>query len=97
LTASSSGGTTNFEVDRQAAGFLAEANTNTLAVAQAAAPEARVVCVDNDPRQRRRVRPLLRRPRARRPGITPTDHGGRDEPEDSSIVVPFHAAVARKP
>jgi hypothetical protein len=85
------GGTTNFEVDRGAAGFLAEAiggydvasahvkgnrsflvravhrlvdegirqfldvgtgvpnDTNTLAVAQAAAPEARVVCVDNDP------------------------------------------------
>lgn len=85
------GGTTNFEVDRAAAGFLAEAlggldvarahvkgnrdflvravrhlvdegvrqfldvgtgvpnDTNTLAVAQAAEPTARVVCVDNDP------------------------------------------------
>jgi SAM-dependent methyltransferase len=85
------GGTTNFEVDRGAAGFLADAiggldvacahvrgnraflvravrrlvgegirqfldigtgvpnDTNTLAVAQGAAPEARVVCVDNDP------------------------------------------------
>jgi hypothetical protein len=85
------GGTTNFEVDRQAAGFLADAlggldvasahvkgnraflvravrrlvdegvrqfldvgtgvpnDTNTLAVAQAAAPESKVVCVDNDP------------------------------------------------
>jgi hypothetical protein len=85
------GGTTNFEVDRAAAGFLAEAlggldvacahvkgnraflvravqrlvdegirqfldigtgvpnDDNTLAVAQAAAPEAKVVCVDNDP------------------------------------------------
>lgn len=85
------GGTTNFEVDRAAAGYLADAmggfdvasahvkgnrsflvravhrlvgegirqfldvgtgvpnDTNTLAVAQAAAPEARVVCVDNDP------------------------------------------------
>lgn len=85
------GGTTNFEVDRGAANFLADAiggldvarahvrgnrsflvravhrlvdegirqfldvgtgvpnDTNTLAVAQAAAPDARVVCVDNDP------------------------------------------------
>jgi len=85
------GGTTNFEVDRAAAGYLADAmggydvasshvkgnraflvravqrlvdqgirqfldvgtgvpnDTNTLAVAQAAAPESRVVCVDNDP------------------------------------------------
>jgi SAM-dependent methyltransferase len=243
------GGTTNFEIDRQAAGFLADAiggldvacahvkgnrhflvravrrlvdegirqfldigtgvpnDTNTLAVAQAAAAEARVVCVDNDPvvlahahqlmvstpegaaafidadlREPRRIveraaatldltQPVglmvvsmvhalgdhpdryglvstlvdalapgsylvmshlasditpaeteeaIRRLNERAaevyvlatadefaryfdgleivaPGVTPADRWGQDEPEDASIVVPFHAAVARKP
>jgi hypothetical protein len=31
------------------------------------------------------------------PGITRANQWGQDEPDDTSIVVPFHAAVARKP